>query len=140
MKIARYILAVIVGFIAGQIVNGSLIAVSGRLIPPPSGADMTTLEGIKAAMPMLEPKHFIMPFLAHSLGTFAMAFVAAIIAPAHKMKFALAMGVLGLAGGVAAVFMIPAPLWYDIVDLVGAYIPFAYLAGMLAPKNNPEGA
>ena len=43
--VLRNILAVIVGAIIGSIVNGTLIAVSGNVIPPPEGADVTTVEG-----------------------------------------------------------------------------------------------
>jgi hypothetical protein len=34
-----------------------------------------------------------------------------------------------LAGGIANVFMLPSPVWFAVVDLVGAYIPMGYLAG-----------
>lgn len=140
MRITRFILAVVIGFFVGAFVNGSLIGISDSIVPPPAGADMKTIDGIRAALPLLEPKHFIIPFLAHAIGTFVSAFIAALIAPAHKMKFALGMGFLGLAGGIAAVFMIPAPLWFKVVDLVAAYLPFAFLAGKLAPKGNQEAA
>ena len=43
-------LAVIAGAIFGGIVNMSIIMVSGSIIPPPEGADLTTMEGLKASM------------------------------------------------------------------------------------------
>jgi hypothetical protein len=52
------------------------------------------------------------------------------------MKFALGLGVFFLLGGIAAAFMIPAPTWFIILDLVAAYIPMAYLAGKLVDKKN----
>ncbi len=130
--IVRNIIAVVAGIILGGIVNMGIIQLSGAIIPPPPGVDMTTLEGIKAGMPLLGPQHFAMPFLAHALGTFTSALVAALIAASHKMAFAFGLGVLGLIGGIAAVAMIPAPLWFDILDLAAAYIPMAYLGGKLA--------
>ena len=111
--IVRNILAVIAGMLLGGVVNMGLIQISGSVIPPPAGADMTTAEGIKAALPLLEPKHFIFPFLAHALGTFVGAFVS-------------------LAGGIAAIFMIPAPTWFMVLDVVVAYLPMAYLGAMFA--------
>jgi hypothetical protein len=48
------------------------------------------------------------------------------------MRFALAIGIFFLIGDIAAVFMLPAPLWYNIVDLLFAYIPMAFLGGKLA--------
>lgn len=136
--IIRNILAVIAGFIIGSIVNMAIIMVSGSIIPPPDGADVTTMEGLKASMHLFQPKHFILPFLAHALGTLVGAFFAAKIAAGHKMKFALVIGVLFLAGGTANVLMLPSPTWFTILDLVGAYIPMAYLAGKLAVKNKTD--
>ena len=49
--------------------NGALINVSNQIIPPPVGFDLTTAEGLEAAMPHMGPEHFIFPFLAHALGT-----------------------------------------------------------------------
>ena len=61
--ILRNILAVIAGIVIGSVVNMSLITVSGSIIPPPEGTDLSTQEGLQAAMPFFEPKHFIFPFL-----------------------------------------------------------------------------
>lgn len=130
--ILKNILAFIAGAVAGSVVNMGLIMVSGSIIPPPEGADNTTMEGLKASMHLFQPKHFLFPFLAHALGTLAGAFVAASIAASHKMKLALGVGVFFLLGGIANVVMLPSPLWFTVVDLVGAYIPMAWLAGRLA--------
>lgn len=134
--IVRNILAVILGLLAGSAVNMGIITISGSVIPPPEGADVTTAEGLKASMHLFEPKHFLMPFLAHALGTFVGAFAAAIIAANHKMKFAIGLGCFFLIGGISAVFMLPAPLWYNILDLTVAYLPVAYVAGKLASKSH----
>jgi hypothetical protein len=134
--IVRNILAVIVGLVAGSAVNMGIITISGSIIPPPEGADVTTTEGLKASMHLFEPKHFLMPFLAHALGTFVGAFAAAIIAANHKMKFAIGFGCFFLIGGISAVFILPAPLWYNILDLTVAYLPVAYVAGKLASKSH----
>jgi hypothetical protein len=140
--ILRNILAIVAGVIAGSVVNMAIISMSASVIPPPAGADVTTSEGLKAAMHLFEPKHFIMPFLAHALGTFAGAWVAALIAANHKMKFALGIGAFFLAGGIASVFMLPSPVWYTVLDLGLAYFPMAYLGGRLGgrSKRMVEGA
>lgn len=108
------------------------IMISVFAISSPAGADLTTEEGIKAAMPMLEAKHFVFPFLAHALGTFVGAYIAGKIAANHKMKFALAIGCIFLLGGIINVFRIPAPTWVAVVDVVFCYIPMAYFGGKLA--------
>lgn len=45
----------------------------------------------------------------------------------YRSAMSYAVGVVFLAGGVAAAFMIPAPVWFIALDLVGAYIPMAWL-------------
>ena len=124
----RNVLAVLAGIIVGSGVNMALVTLGPSLIPPPAGADVTTAEGLSRAMPLFQPRHFVMPFLAHALGTLAGALAAYMIAASHKARFAYAIGVLFLCGGIAASFMIPAPAWFIALDLVVAYLPMAWLA------------
>lgn len=133
--ILKNILAVVLGLFIGGAVNMSIILVSGSIIPPPAGANLTTMEGLEAAMPLMEPKHFLLPFLAHALGTLVGAFVTARIATSNKMRFALVIGICFLVGGIVNIFMLPSPTWFTIVDLGLAYIPMAYLGGKWAIKN-----
>jgi hypothetical protein len=135
-SIIRNIFAVIAGAVVGSFVNMGIIMISSSIIPPPDGADVTTMEGLKASMHLFQPRHFIMPFLAHALGTLAGALLAGFIAVSHKMKFALGIGILFLAGGIINVFMLPSPAWFTVVDLFGAYIPVGYMAGKLVAKKN----
>ena len=134
--IFKNILAVIAGIVFGSVVNMGIVLVSGSIIPPPDGADITTMEGLKASIHLFQPRHFILPFLAHALGTFAGAFLAAKIAANHNMKFAMGISVFFLIGGIANSFMLPSPAWYTVLDLAGAYIPMGYLAVKLVVKKN----
>src|ERR1700740_3460877 len=111
----RNILAVIAGAFIGSIVNMALITISGKVIPLPDGVDATTMEGLKAGMHLMEPKHFIFPFLAHALGTLVGAIVAARIAITNKARCAYAVGILFLIGGTMNVFMLPAPMWFNVL-------------------------
>lgn len=138
--ILRNILAVITGLIIGSVVNMSIIMISGSVIPPPEGVDMTSQEGLEKGMHLLEAKHFIMPFLAHTVGTFAGAFLCALIAANHKLKFALGIGVFFLLGGIFNVIVLPAPLWFSVVDLMFAYIPIAWIAGKISSGMNANKA
>jgi hypothetical protein len=130
--ILKNILAVVAGIVVGSMVNMGLITISGSVIPLPEGVDPSDMESLKSSMHLFEPKHFIFPFLAHALGTLAGALVAALIAASHKMKFALGVGAFFLLGGIANVFMLPAPSWFIAVDLVLAYIPMGWIGGKLA--------
>jgi hypothetical protein len=130
----RNFLAVIAGLVFGGMVNMGLVYLSPHIIAPPAGADLTTVEGINAALPLMQAKHFIMPFLAHALGTLCGAYLAAKIAVANHLIMALIIGVMFLIGGFMAVTMIPAPLWFNVLDLFMAYMPMAYLGKFLAKK------
>jgi hypothetical protein len=131
----KNILAVVIGAVIGGAVNMGIVMISGSIIPPPEGVDVTTAEGLQAGIHLFEPKHFLMPFLAHALGTFVGAFIATKIASSHYMRIAFGIGAWYLLGGIAAAFMIPAPMWFIVVDLLLAYLPMAYLGGKLALGN-----
>lgn len=128
--ILRNIIALVIGFLIGSLVNMALIMTSGSIIPPPNGIDVTTMEDLKANMHLFEPKHFLFPFLAHALGTFIGAYTASKIAY-HKMPIAIIIGALFLVGGIINVITLPSPIWFTIVDLVGAYLPMAYFASKI---------
>lgn len=126
--IVRNILAVVAGFIAGALVNMVLVSAGPLVFPPPPGADMTNVAGIKAALPQLQPGHFVFPFLAHAANAFVGALVGYLVAGSRREAIAWGLGGLTLLGGIAAAFMIPAPPWFLVLDLGLAYLPMAWLA------------
>ncbi len=130
--ILRNLLAVILGLIVGGFVNMGIITLGASIIPPSEGIDNTSMEELIASIHLFQPKHFIFPFIAHSLGTFAGAFLTALIATSYQLKLALVIGFFFLAGGTYMVLALPSPIWFTILDLVGAYIPMAYFGGRLA--------
>jgi large-conductance mechanosensitive channel len=132
--ILKNIVAVTVGLLIGGAVNMAIILLSDSLIAPPEGADLKTMEGLKAAMPLMEPKHFLLPFLAHALGTFVGGFIAARFATNHSLKWGLLIGACFLVGGIANILMLPSPIWFTILDLVVAYLPMGYLGAKLAKR------
>lgn len=131
----KIILAVVVGVIAGGIINMGLILNSGKIIPPPQGADFTTEEGLKASMHLMEPKHFIIPFIAHALHAFIGSIVACKIAGSNTLRIAMIVGLVTFLGGAKMVYDLPSPMWFNVLDLVVAYFPMAYLGGMLVRKK-----
>ena len=130
--VLKNVLAVVAGIVVGMVVNMGIIMVGPMLIPLPEGIDPMDPESLKAGMHLLETKHYITPFLAHSMGTLVGAFVAAKIAASHGMKLALVIGVFFLAGGIYNVVNLDPPTWFAIAELVVAYIPMAILGHRLA--------
>ena len=131
----RNVLAVIGGVIIGGVINSSLIKLSGSIIPLPAGVDPNDIESIKANMHLYEAKHFIMPFLAHALGTLVGAFVTATVAASHQLRLSLLIGAVFLLGGIMVAQMLPGPLWFEALDIILAYIPMAWLGYMLSGKK-----
>ncbi|WP_405381629.1 hypothetical protein [Maribacter sp. LLG6340-A2] len=131
----KNILAVVAGLVVGSMVNMGIVMISGSIIPPPEGGDITTMEGLKSTIHLFEPKHFLFPFLAHALGTLVGAFVAAKLAASRKMVMALIVGLFFLIGGAINISMLGGPMWFNALDLIVAYIPMAYLGWVLAGKK-----
>ena len=130
--IARNILAGMVGFVIGSVVNLGLVTIGMSVVPLPEGTDVSTMEALRESMKFLAPVNFIFPLLAHALGTLTGAFVAAKLAASHHMKFAIGIGVGFLIGGIAMIFNCGGPGWFIVSDLLLAYIPMAFLGGFLA--------
>ena len=130
--ITKNILAAVVGFVIGSVVNLGLVTIGMSVVPLPEGTDVSTMEAVRQSMKSLGPVNFIFPLLAHALGTLSGAFVAAKLAASHRMKFAVGIGVIFLIGGIAMVLNCGGPVWFIATDLLLAYIPMAFLGGSIA--------
>lgn len=130
--VLRKVFRVIAAIITGGILNMLIIMLSSKIIPPPEGANLKTMEGLKEAMHLMKPIHFLMPFLAHALGTFLAAFLIVKWVDKHHQKYAIGVGIWFLIGGALNVLMLPSPFWFTVTDLTLAYIPMAYMGYKLA--------
>ena len=131
--IIRNIIAFILGWFIGSLVNLGLVHL-GTTVFPIAGLEPNDFNALIEIMPTLEFKNFIFPFLAHSLGTLVGALAVGLLAASHKMKFSLGIGGLFLIGGIMVNFMLPGPMWFEITDLIFAYIPMAWIGGGIAMK------
>jgi hypothetical protein len=132
----KNIIVVIVGLLVGGFINGGLISIGSSIIPAPEGVDMNSMEGLKQAMPLLQPMNLIFPFLAHALGVLVGAFIVAKFSETNKFNFAMLIGVLFLLAEITMVVLVGGPLWFIVLDLVGAYFPMAWLGYKLAVGKN----
>ena len=131
MVVVRNILAVIIGWFIGSIVNMGLINY-GYSVFPLEGVDTNDMEALAAIMPHLDSQFFIFPFLAHALGTLVGSIIAGLIAASYRMKFSYSIGGLFLIGGITMAYLLPSPLCFSVIDLLFAYIPMAWLGGRIA--------
>ena len=130
----KNVLAVIVGVVVGSIANMIVVMGGPVIIPPPDGVDVTDMESIRSSMHLFESRHFIFPFLAHALGTLAGAYLATLIAASCRMAVAMVVGGLFLIGGIVNVTMIGGPVLFNVVDLVCAYVPMAWIGAKLTGR------
>ena len=126
--IFKNIFAILGGGLIGMVVNMGLIITGNQLIPFED--DMNPMNAT-----MWEIKYFIFPFFAHAIGTLLGAFVAAKFSASYHMIFAICIGIFFLLGGISMVFILPAPVWFIILDLVIAYIPMSWLGWKMSNKR-----
>ena len=141
-KLLRNTLAVLAGLVHGDRESVAHGTSSPSGVAPAAGGNVTKAESLAASMHLFEPRHFIMPFLAHALGTLAGALVTYLFAGSFRPQLAYVIGAVFLCGGVAASFMIPAPAWFIALDLLVAYLPVAWLGtriGALLRKGSAGG-
>ena len=127
-RILKNILVFIAGCILGSCMNMGLIITGNQLIPFADGVNPMDAT-------MWELKYFLFPFLAHSVGTFLGAFIVARYTASYHMELSLCVGVFFLIGGISMVFIMPAPLWFIVVDLLLAYMPMGWLGWRITGKN-----
>lgn len=137
MNVLRNVLAIVLGLLIGSGINMALVIAGPAVIPLPANVDVTDPDSIAAAMPLFEAHHFLFPFMAHALGTLVGATVAWFVATGHRQRFAWAIGLLFLAGGITNAFMLPAPAWFVVTDLLLAYLPMAWLGTRIGARLVP---
>jgi len=125
--ILKNALIFILALVLGSIANMTLILLGGALIPAPAGGDTTTMEGLKAVMGQMGPQHFLFPFLAHAAGSLMGGFIVGKFGEKVTLYLAIGIGALFFAGGAYNVAVLPSPMWFNILDLAGAYFPMVYL-------------
>ena len=134
LNISRNIIALIFGLFLGGMINMLIINNGGGFIAPPEGVNPKDIESIKENMHLYTPIHFIIPFLAHAMGTFIGALITSLIAVSIRMYLAIGVGFCFLIGGIMMVLMLPSPLWFNIIDLSLAYLPMGWLGWKIGSK------
>ena len=121
----KNIAIVILGIIVGMIVNIGLIILGGVIFPPSENFEpMNAMNW--------DFKYFIFPFLAHSIGTLSGALIVSKLSNKSSIILPLIVGVYFLMGGIYMITILPAPMWFVLLDVILGYIPMALLGWKLA--------
>ena len=130
----RNILAAIAGIIVGMVLNMGLIQLNMQVFfPMPAGTDMNDPAQFNAFIASLPTQAFLLVLLAHLGQSFVGGWIAARLGASRPMLLAMIVGVLSLAGGIAAMFMIEGPAWMMIE--LPLYLVVAWLAGRIEQKR-----
>ena len=121
----KNIAIVILGIIVGMIVNIGLIILGGLIFPPSENFEpMNAMNW--------DFKYFIFPFLAHSIGTLSGALIVSKLSNKSSIILPLIVGLYFLMGGIYMITILPAPMWFVLLDVILGYIPMALLGWKLA--------
>ena len=126
-SIIKNVLALIGGGLIGMTANMGLIITGNQLIP--FSDNINPMNAMN-----WEIKYFIFPFFAHTIGTLTGAFIASKFSVSYHMLFAMCIGIFFLIGGISMVFILPAPIWFIVIDLVFAYLPMGWLGWKISNK------
>ncbi|MDC1395481.1 hypothetical protein N8368_03125 [Bacteroidia bacterium] len=134
------LLVVIAGLFLGSLLNMGIIMIGPSVIPMPKGVKPMDEDSLEEFMHLFETKHFVMPFLAHALGTLVGAFVAVKLSnifnvPEVGLIASIAIGLLFLWGGIETSKSIGASMNATLFDAVLAYIPFTLGGYFLAKRK-----
>lgn len=135
-KYLYYTLWILISLFLGSLANGLILTMGPLIIKYPPGVSFATEASTIQSMKLLEPIHLMIPFLAHAIGTFISAFLMAVYIKKPYLKIAFTMSLLYLIAGIYMVFLVPSPLWFNILDLTLAYIPMGYFGAKLGVKIN----
>ena len=132
----RTVLLVILGTLIGSTVNGAILDLSAKFFPLPKGADNSSMEALQKTIHLFRPIDYFPAFLAHAMGSLVAAICITLFIKdqkAHRRGSYIASG-LFLIGGIIMVMALPAPFWFESIDLVFAYFPMAFLGIFIAEK------
>jgi len=129
--------------IAGIVIAGALVwlveMVGHSVYPPPPDLDFADPEAMRAYIARMPIGAFLFVGGAWFIATLAGTFAACKIGDSKPMTFAIVVGGLMLIATVANLMMIPHPLWFSILGVIGILVA-AYLGMRLAapPASNSE--
>jgi len=137
-KVARSILAVVVGFVAACVVMIVVESVNGHVLYPELGklaegvTDREVIRGLLASAPV---GALLVVLFGWTLGSFVGGFLAGWIGRHAPTRHGLILGVLLTLAGIANNLMLPPPAWFWIPTLL-VFVPAACAGARLAPGSS----
>ena len=133
MKVAKYILPVVVGAMAGMILIKFGEDGVGYLYPLPPGS-YHDRESLINAIKQMPDKAFILLLINYMVCSFIAGLVATLVSKRTTMRPPLVVGFVLTLGGLYNAIYLEHPIWFTILNLV-VYMPFAWLGYVTVRKK-----
>jgi len=117
----KNVLAVIIGILVGMIVISIVEAIGHMIYPLPEGFDPYNSEIVKAYMTDMPVGALLFVLLAWAAGSYSGGWIAVLIAVRSFRIIAVIVGLFLLAAGVYNMIMIPHPLWFSVLGIMGIF-------------------
>lgn len=128
--VVRSVLAVVAGVIVAFALVAAIEAAGHAVYPVPKGLDFTDREQVRAYTQALPLGALMFVLAAWTVAAFGGGAVAALIARTRPLLHAAIVGAFVLAATLANLILIPHPLWFAVLGVVGVCAG-AFAAGKL---------
>ena len=127
----KSLIAIVAGIIVGG-VTGYLVQTAGDLLLGyVIGLEPISAQGAAALGTSRATEALLVVVAGYFLGPMAGGYVAARLAPFHRMYHAMAVGVFQMIFGVIALALFPHPLWFSVATFL-AFVPGALVGAALS--------
>ncbi len=130
----RNIIAGIVGLIAAVALVALIESLGHIVYPPPADLDFSDPDVMRPYILTLPIGALLFVLLAWFIATFVGTMIACMIGNAKPMIYAIVIGGLMLVATITNLIMIPHPLWFAVIAVIGI-IASAWLALQLVPRK-----
>ena len=120
-------IAVIAGLVIAFVLILLVEKIGHTIYPPPADLDFSDPDAVRPYIATLPVFALLFPMFAWFIGTFVGSVVACLLGTARPIIFAGVVGVLVLAATIANLIVIPHPLWFSILSVIGIVVS-AWLA------------
>ncbi len=127
MSFLKNILGLILGLITAGVVIFAVEFLGHLIHPPPVELDYADELAVEGHMRTQPTTAFLLVMLAHVLGVFAGAWVAARIGQSWQLGLAMMIGFIMMLGGIWNLYRFPHPVWMWVE--VPLYLLAAWLGG-----------
>ena len=134
----RNVIAGIAGIATAVLIVFAIEKLGHTLYPPPADLDYSDADAIRMYYSQLPLLALLFPMIAWIVGTFVGTLLACYVGTASTLTFAGVVGTLMLAATISNLIVIPHPLWFSIIAVIGV-AGAAWLAVQFAPDRGlPE--